>query len=101
MTFGPCQSRVNKMTPQNLAIVFAPNLFNSELVKDPMQVRSTLPDGVWIFISSAVNDTRITLLISCAICCLGETQALQFSQKICTFVAKAISHRAQERGILL
>jgi hypothetical protein len=39
------QSRVNKMTPQNLAIVFAPNLFNSELVKDPMQVR-----GVYIWL---------------------------------------------------
>ncbi len=31
-------SAVNKMTPQNLAIVFAPNLFKTMVVEDPLAV---------------------------------------------------------------
>ena len=54
---------VNKMTPENLAIVFAPNLFEPD-VADPMA-------------------------------------AIQFSQKVCQFLQRAILHRATQRGVAM
>ena len=62
------RSAVNKMTPENLAIVFAPNLFELDLsgpgASDPMQ-------------------------------------SIQFSQKVCRFLQKAIIHRAAQRNIAI
>jgi hypothetical protein len=56
------------MTPENLAIVFAPNLFELDLsgpgASDPMQ-------------------------------------SIQFSQKVCRFLQKAIIHRAAQRNIAI
>ncbi len=45
--------KTNKMTPQNLAIVFAPNMFNPDSIPDPMLVRrlGIQDDRLWLRVS--------------------------------------------------
>lgn len=64
------------MSPQNIAIVFAPNLFDSNSLADPMAV-------CWICVSVEVSQRIL--------------QGIQYSNKVDAFLVRSIILRATAR----